>query len=87
MARKYIFECECCGKSVTDIYTKGWIHFDGHLAVSFGREPKERGARGISDAIDARDFYFCSWDCFGDYIAVRLAWNDRKKVKKRDDGT
>ena len=85
MARQYIFECECCGARVTDIYTKGWVHFDGHLAVSFGREAKERDSRGISDAIDG-EWYFCSWDCFWNYISVRLAWSDPRRMDKADDG-
>ena len=83
MARKYVFECENCPKCTEDIYIKGWVHFDGHLAVSFGREAKERDSRGISDAIDG-EWYFCSWDCFGNYIALHLAWNDPRKMGRHD---
>lgn len=71
------FNCEGCGETVADPYTKGWIHFDGHIAVAFGRQSKGAGGHGISNALNA-EFYCCSLDCWITVFCEKLDWEYQK---------
>jgi hypothetical protein len=74
--KSYSASCECCHKWTEDVYDKGWMRFDGHLALARGRSTM---GKGLSHAING-DWYFCSWECLCNFISANLLWRrDDKK--------